>query len=66
MGWGLESLDLGEGDVLTVPRKLVRRYHNPTGDRTIVYVVRGGDSPAPPAWAGPGTPAMRSVPVAKH
>jgi len=44
-------IDLGQGDVLSVPKSLARRYSNPTKERAFVYVVRGGDQPSAPQWA---------------
>lgn len=45
-----ETIELAAGDVLSVPTGAVRRFSNPTGAPASVYVVRGGDRPAPPAW----------------
>ena len=45
-----ESIDLGAGDVLSVPKQLPRRFRNVTAEPAVVYVVRGGDYPSPPQW----------------
>ena len=45
-----DAIDLGAGDVFTVPKGLTRRYVNPAAARAVVYVVRGGDHPAAPQW----------------
>jgi quercetin dioxygenase-like cupin family protein len=45
-----EVIDLGPGDVFSVPRNLGRRYVNTSADRAVVYVVRGGDHPGAPTW----------------
>lgn len=50
MSWHGGQLDLGPGDTLTVPTRLVRRYENITAGITEVYVVRGGDTPSPPRF----------------
>ena len=46
--WGEHSLDLGPGDVLTVPIGLPRRFENPGSESVKAFVVRGSDSPFPP------------------
>jgi quercetin dioxygenase-like cupin family protein len=46
-----ETIDLGPGDVFSVPKDLARRYANPSVDSAVVYVVRGGDHPGAPTWA---------------
>jgi quercetin dioxygenase-like cupin family protein len=43
-------IDLGQGDVLSAPKTLARRYSNPATEPAIVYVVRGGNQPAAPQW----------------
>ncbi|MYA30946.1 MAG: cupin domain-containing protein [Gammaproteobacteria bacterium] len=48
--WGRESLDLAPGDVLTIPIDLARTIENPNADPAEAFVVRGGNSPAPPQW----------------
>ena len=45
-----EALDLGEGDVLTVPKHAERQFRNTSMSAAVAYVVRGGDHPAPPQW----------------
>ncbi len=45
-----DAIGLGAGDVLSMPTRVVRRYSNPSTDRAIVYIVRGGDHPAAPQW----------------
>jgi quercetin dioxygenase-like cupin family protein len=47
---GSEVIDLGPGDVFSVPKGLARRYRNPAAEPATVYVVRGGDPPAAPHW----------------
>ena len=49
--WGGEALELGPGDVLTVPIGLERTIANPGADAAEAFVVRGGDSPCGPHWA---------------
>ena len=51
IGWGRETLDLGPGDVLTVPIGLERTIENPGAGPAEAFVVRGGDSPGGPRWA---------------
>lgn len=48
--WPDGSLTLGPGDTLTVPIGVPRSYANEDSERTVVYVVRGGDHPRPPQW----------------
>jgi mannose-6-phosphate isomerase-like protein (cupin superfamily) len=47
---GSEQIDLGQGDVFSVPIGLPRRYANPGHEPATVYVVRGGDLPGAPQW----------------
>ena len=49
--WGEHALDLGLGDVLTVPIGLERTIENPGPDPAGAFVVRGGNSPAAPQWS---------------
>ena len=49
--WGSEVLELGPGDVLTVPPGLTRAIENPGDQPAEAFVVRGGDSPAAPQWS---------------
>ena len=49
--WGSEVLELGPGDVLTVPLGLTRAIENPGDQPAEAFVVRGGDSPAAPQWS---------------
>ncbi len=51
IAWGREALELGPGDVLTVPIGLERTIENPGADAAVAFVVRGGDSPCGPHWA---------------
>jgi len=46
-----DSVDLGPGDVITVPAGVPRRYLNQTATEATAYVVRGGDRPAAPRWS---------------
>jgi quercetin dioxygenase-like cupin family protein len=46
-----ETIDLRAGDVLSVPIGSTRRYVNPSAERAVAYVVRGGDHPAAPHWS---------------
>ncbi|WP_416831549.1 MAG: cupin domain-containing protein [Erythrobacter sp.] len=50
ISWEDETLTLGEGDTLTVPKGLVRAWSNPSDDTASVFVVRGGDAPTGPSW----------------
>ena len=43
------EIDLGPGDVLTVPIDLPRKFSNSGSAVAEAYVVRGGDHPRPPA-----------------
>lgn len=43
-----DSVDLGPGDVITVPVGTARKFENRGADDVEAYVVRGGDEPAPP------------------
>jgi quercetin dioxygenase-like cupin family protein len=45
------TLQLNPGDVLTVPVGLDRRFSCP--ERTVCYIVRGGDQPAPAVMVDP-------------
>ena len=47
---GLPSgdVDLGPGDVLTIPVDMPRQFSNTGSADAEAYVVRGGDHPAPP------------------
>lgn len=47
---GGDVIDLGPGDVFSVPKGLGRRYGNPGTEPATVYVVRGGDRPSAPEW----------------
>ena len=49
--WGAHALDLGPGDVLTVPIGLSRRFENPGSEPAVAFVVRGGNAPFPPQWS---------------
>lgn len=51
MEWQGGRLDLGKGDVLTVPEKLDRLFRNAGEETAIIYMVRGSDSPLAPQWA---------------
>lgn len=44
--WDGGALDLGPGDTLTTPVGLARTYESAEG--AVLFVVRGGDRPAPP------------------
>jgi mannose-6-phosphate isomerase-like protein (cupin superfamily) len=44
--WDGGALDLGPGDTLTTPAGLARTYASANG--AVLFVVRGGDRPAPP------------------
>ena len=48
--WNGGTLEIGPGDTVTVPKGLVRTYSNPGHDPSLLYVVRGGDHPAPAHW----------------
>ena len=50
IAWGTEALELGPGDVLTVPIGLARTIENPAAHPAEAFVVRGSDSPAAPNW----------------
>lgn len=43
--WAHESLRMGPGDTLTIPKNLRRVFVNDGAERAEVYVVRGGDHP---------------------
>lgn len=49
--WEAHALELGPGDVLTVPIGLVRSVKNASAGTSEAFVVRGGDSPSPPRWS---------------
>ena len=51
MEWQGGRLELGKGDVLTVPEKLDRLFRNAGEETAIIYMVRGSDSPLAPQWA---------------
>lgn len=42
------NVDLGPGDVLTIPIEMPRRFANNGAETAHAYVVRGGDHPQPP------------------
>jgi quercetin dioxygenase-like cupin family protein len=46
-----DRIDLGHGDVLSVPVGARRHYSNPEAQPAFVYVVRGGDRPGGPQWS---------------
>jgi mannose-6-phosphate isomerase-like protein (cupin superfamily) len=46
--WTDGALELGPGDTLTTPVSLARDYRSAEG--AVLFVVRGGDAPAPPRW----------------
>lgn len=50
VAWPDGDLSLGRGDVLTIPKLLTRSFHNVGDAGAVLYVVRGGDSPAAPQW----------------
>ena len=54
VGWHGQSLELGPGDTLTLPRGLARRLINAGSERAVAYVVRGGDHPAAARWTTQG------------
>jgi mannose-6-phosphate isomerase-like protein (cupin superfamily) len=43
--WANGRLDLGPGDILTVPKSLERSYLNHGITKSLVYIVRGGNNP---------------------
>ena len=45
------SVELGPGDVLTIPIGLRRRFGNSGSEPVEAYIVRGGDVPQPPGLA---------------
>lgn len=45
--WQGNVLQMGPGDTLTVPKGLARVFANSGRERAFIYVVRGGDHPAP-------------------
>ncbi len=52
MDWPDGTVILQEGDHLTLPAGLTRRWQNDRADPVDVVVVRGGDHPAAPIWDG--------------
>ena len=48
--WPDGSLDIGPGDVITIPKALRRTYRNLGAETCEIYVVRGGDQPAAPRF----------------
>lgn len=44
--WDDKVIDMSAGDVLTVPKRLMRSYSNAGTGPLIAYVVRGGNAPA--------------------
>lgn len=48
--WDKETLELGVGDVLTVPKSLMHGFANTGNEPLVVYIVRGGNAPAAPQW----------------
>ncbi len=58
--WQQESLDLAEGDVLTVPKGLMHGYVNHSDEAAVAYVVRGGDCPAAATWYRPSAQTAAS------
>ncbi len=46
LDWGGVSMQLGTGDVATVPVGTERRFRNAGSQRAVAYVVRGSDQPA--------------------
>lgn len=48
--WPDGELDIALGDVLTVPIGLAHGFENPGATESVVYIVRGGDSPAAPRF----------------
>jgi mannose-6-phosphate isomerase-like protein (cupin superfamily) len=60
--WADGTLELDQGDVLTVPVGLEHAYRNASTEDATAYVVRGGDSPAAPQWHLPeDRPAIGSA-----
>jgi len=51
MEWQDGRLELGRGDMLTIPKKLDRLFRNAGEETAIIYVVRGSDRPQAPQWA---------------
>lgn len=49
--WSEGRLQLGAGDVLSVPEDLEHAFENPGNETAMVYVVRRGDRPAAPRFA---------------
>ena len=54
------AVELGPGDVLTIPIGMRRSFSNIGSGRVEAYVVRGGDDPRPPALTI-STPAHRAT-----
>jgi mannose-6-phosphate isomerase-like protein (cupin superfamily) len=54
--WNGGSMVLGAGDTLTVPKGLARVFANAGDSVAVVYVVRGGDHPAPARIVHQATP----------
>ena len=51
MEWQGGRLELGKGDVITIPKKLDRLFRNAGEETAIIYMVRGSDRPLAPQWA---------------
>lgn len=61
ISWEDHSLELGKGDTLTVPKRLVRGWHNKGSSTATTFVVRGGNGPQAPIWASPDDQDERSA-----
>ncbi len=48
--WNDQQLVLEPGDVLTVPIGLEHGFRNLSDERSVAFVVRGGDAPSAPHW----------------
>lgn len=48
--WDDGELEMGPGDVLTVPKQLMHGFSNSGDETALVFVVRGGDAPEPAIW----------------
>lgn len=51
VAWNGGVAEIGPGDTFTMPRGMVRAYAGAGPGKAEMFVVRGGDHPAPPAFA---------------
>lgn len=50
VSWDGGGLTMERGDTITIPKGVTRSFANNAAEKTVLFVVRGGDAPAAPTW----------------